>query len=122
MNALVVDDDDIVLRSCQRVLSEAGYAVRLAPNARAALEAIAQETPDLVIADVKMPVRDGIWLAHQILKQYPTLPIIITSGYVVPEVVQQAFDLGAAVFLPKPFTPDELLATVRKALNKEQVP
>jgi DNA-binding response OmpR family regulator len=122
MRALVVDDDRVVLASCQRVLAAEGFGVCLAPSARAALDAMARERLDLAIIDVKMPERDGLWLIRQLLDQRPSLPIIVMSGYAVPEVIQEGLAQGAALFLAKPFTPEELLASVQTALKKGGAP
>lgn len=119
MNALVVDDDRIVLHSCERVLSAEGFDVRVATSARGAMQALEARVPDVMIVDVKMPELDGMWLTREIGEKCPGVPVIVSSGYAVPEVAQQGLALGAADFLPKPFTPDELIASVRKALKKE---
>ena len=120
MKALVVDDDGVVLSSCDRVLAPQGFTVRLVPSARAALAALEQEVPDLLIVDVKMPEMDGLGLLRRIRERHPALPTVMMSGYAVPEMIQQGLALGADDFLSKPFTPDELLASVHKALTKER--
>lgn len=114
---LVVDDDSIVLDSCQRILEAEGFEVSLVSNAEGALEAVEREDFALLVVDVKMPKRDGMYLMQEIKKQRPEIPIIVMSGYPTDETVADGVRMGAAQFIPKPFTPDELLRSVRQVLK-----
>jgi len=114
---LVVDDDSIVLDSCQRVLADEGFEVSLASNADGALKTMEGEDFALLLIDVKMPKRDGLYLMGEIRKKWPKTPIIAMSGYPTPETIADGVRMGAAKFIPKPFTPDELLQSVCQVLE-----
>ncbi len=120
MKILVVDDQSIVLDSCQKVLESEGFDVYLVPSADKALEAIKNENFGLLLVDVKMPGHDGFYLMREVKKKWPDIPIIVMSGYPTSETITGATELGAAAFIPKPFTPDELLEIVHQALRKEE--
>lgn len=120
---LVVDDDRIVLESCRRVLENVGHRVFLVESAKQAIDLLEMEYFDLLIIDVKMPVQDGIYLLEQIkskwpLDIWPELPVIVMSGYPTPRTIIDGLDRGAADFIPKPFTPDELISSVNKVLKR----
>ena len=113
MRVLVVDDEPIVLKSCRLVLEAEGWEVVSAASVEEALSRLESITPDLLLIDVKMPVHDGMYLMRQVKEMKPDIPIIVMSGYPTRETISKAEDLGAATFLPKPFTPDELADTLR---------
>jgi len=120
---LVVDDDRIVLDSCKRVLEAEGYKVYLVLSAPEAIEFLETEYIDLMIMDVKMPEKDGMYLLDKIrekwpLEYWPELPVLVMSGYPTPGTVHDIQKRGARDFIPKPFTPDELLNAVHKALQR----
>jgi DNA-binding NtrC family response regulator len=118
MRILVVDDDPTVLKSCQRVLEAEGFDVYLVPSADKAIEAMRNDDFALLLVDIKMPQRDGIYLMSEIEKEWPHIPIIVMSGYGTEQTVQQAMETGAASFIAKPFTPTELLNALQKVLEK----
>jgi DNA-binding NtrC family response regulator len=116
MRILVVDDDKIVLDSCTRVLASEGYEVYTAISAGDALNTLEVSTFDLLLIDVKMPEEDGISLMHQVQQQWPDIPMILMSGYSTTATMEEGVQMGAGVFLSKPFTPDELSESVTRAL------
>ena len=120
MKILVVDDEDIVLESCQAVFELEGFEVILVPSADKAIEAMKNDNFALLLIDVKMPKHDGMYLMEKIKKQWPNIPIIVMSGYCTTETINEAFRMGAANFIAKPFEPDELVKTVRNTMKKEE--
>jgi len=120
MRVLVVDDEAIVLKSCQAVLEAEGWDVSLAGSVAAALVVIDAAPPALLLVDVKMPVQDGMHLMRCLKQRESGIPVVIMSGYSTAETIREAEDLGAVAFLSKPFTPDELAATVRSVQKKLQ--
>jgi DNA-binding NtrC family response regulator len=120
MKILVVDDEDIVLESCQAVFELEGFEVMLVPSADKAIEAMKNDNFVLLLIDVKMPKHDGMYLMEKIKKQWPNIPIIVMSGYCTTETINEAFRMGAANFIAKPFEPDELVKTVRNTMKKEE--
>jgi len=119
VNILVVDDDPIVLASCRRVLEAEGYDVVTVASVGEALEAVAQREYGLMLIDVKMPERDGFQLMAKMTEWRLRVPIIVMSGYTTSETVLASLQGGAFAFIPKPFTPEELLASVRVAVSAE---
>ena len=118
VKTLIVDDDPIVLDSCKRVFEAEGFEVCLVPSADKALEVMKNNIFDILLIDVKMPERDGMYLMREVKEQWPEVPIVVMSGYPTPETIAGGFQLGAEKFIAKPFTPDELLAIVRQVLHK----
>ncbi|MBN2325434.1 MAG: response regulator [Spirochaetes bacterium] len=122
---LVVDDDKIVLESCKRILEDEGYKVILVESAEGAIDLLEMEYVDLLIMDMKMPTHDGMYLFEQIKRKWPLdiwpeLPVIVMSGYPTPKTIKDGLNRGAADFIPKPFTPDELISSVNKALKRRK--
>ena len=122
MKILVVDDEGIVLDSCRRVLESEGFEVFLAKSAKEAFEAVEKEVFSVLLIDIKMPEHDGIYLMQEVRKKCADVPIIVMSGYSTMEAIAHAANMGAATFIPKPFTPDELIETVRRVIEKEISP
>jgi len=120
MKILVVDDERIVLDSCQKVLEADGFEVYLVPSANKALQAMKKEGFGLLLVDIKMPEHDGLYLMREVKKKWPDMPIIVMSGYPTTNTIEGAVKMEAAAFIAKPFTPDELLETIRHIIQKEE--
>jgi len=120
MKILVVDDEPVVLNSCRKVLEEDGFDVCLVSSADEALKLIEDEDFDLLLVDVKMPKHDGIYLMQKVKQQWPDIPIIGMSGYTTPDTITDGLKMGAAAFIAKPFTPDELIKELRQVISKEK--
>jgi CheY-like chemotaxis protein len=123
---LVVDDDPFVLQSCRKILEAEGFKVTAVASAREAIETLELNYADLMITDIKMPEQDGFYLLGKIrekwpLASWPELPVLVMTGYPTPETLRQLKRSGVRKFIPKPFTPDELIAAVRK-LGERSVP
>ncbi len=122
---LVVDDDEIVLNSCKRILELEGYELILVSNAKGAIKKLQNEHFDVIIMDVKMPDKDGIYLLEKIREKWPPqtwseLPILVMSGYPTPETKYAVIEKGAKDFISKPFTPDELVDAVNKLIQRSE--
>ena len=119
MKILVVDDEGIILNSCQKVLEAEGFEVVPVPSAQKALMALEREDFSLLLIDVKMPEHDGMYLMEEAKKKWAEIPMIVMSGYDTTDTIEEAIQKGAATFIPKPFTPDELIEVVRQVIKKE---
>jgi DNA-binding NtrC family response regulator len=117
MRILVVDDENIVLESCRRVLEVEGFEVVLVPSAEDAMRAIENEWFSLVLLDLKMPKRDGQFLIGEIKKMAIHIPIIVMTGYSTLNTIKEVSNMGIDHFIAKPFTPDELLEAVKEVLE-----
>lgn len=120
---LIVDDDELSRSLLELTLRQAGHQVRLAANGAEALLMARKEIPELLIADVMMPVTDGFELCRQ-CKADPTLqgiPIILySSSYIDPQEAELGLGLGACRYLIKPVSPEQVLDTVEEVLKDLQ--
>ena len=115
---LVVDDVANTLEVLRRNLTAAGYNVFTAPGVPEAV-GIAESTPlDLVITDLKMPKVSGIDLVRYVRENLQNTEVMMITGYPSIEGAVEAVKMGAEDYLPKPFTDEELLGAVRRALDK----
>ncbi len=103
---LVVDDDPVIGRSFDRVLSGKGYAVMRVASGEEALKRLKEGDYDAVFTDVRMPGMSGLELAEILKKTRPWLPVLIVTAYGSDEVEKQAGEAGVSGFLRKPLTPD----------------
>lgn len=113
---LVVDDDPVVGRSFDRVLTGKGYAVISASDGEEALEKLAREDYDVVFTDIKMPGMNGIEVAARIKATRPWLPVVIVTGYGSEENESRAKSAGVSAFLRKPLSPDMIEQSAQAAL------
>ena len=102
---LVVDDDQVVGMSFERVLTNKGYRVDTALSGREAFEKYAGGDFDMVFTDLRMPDQDGLEVARRIKEMNPWLPIVVVTGYGTQEAEAKAKAIGVAEFLQKPLTP-----------------
>jgi DNA-binding NtrC family response regulator len=112
---LVVDDEPVIVESAAKTLSAEGYAVRTAAAAESALALLRAEAPDVVLIDLKLPALSGFDLLEVIRNEFPRVAAILMTGYATEENASTALEHGAAIFLPKPFTFEELLGAVERA-------
>ena len=118
---LVVDDDDGVRRVVAAILEDEGYEVLTAREAAEALAVLADNSVALVVSDVKMPGRDGLWLLRQIRPSYEDTAVILLTGFGEIDSAVQALKEGAADYLRKPVRVNELSAAVVKALDRRRL-
>lgn len=118
---LIVDDEEIVRKSCVRILSPEGYNLETAKNAGEALEKLQDEPFDLVLADLIMPDITGIDLLKKIKEEWPETEVIIITGYGTVKTAVDALKYGAYDFIEKPFTPEVLLNSVGRCLEKKKL-
>ena len=117
LQVLVIDDDAVVGRSFDRVLSEKGYQVSTALNGEQALETIENKQFDVVFTDIKMPGMDGLEVTERIKARCPWTPVVVITGYGTQANEVRASVLGANGFVRKPLTPEMIESITLKALN-----
>ena len=115
---LVVDDDPVVGRSFDRVLSGKGYAVITASNGQDALNKLEAEDYDVVFTDIKMPGMSGLEMAERVKERRPWLPVVIVTGYGSPGNEARAEAAGVSGFLRKPLSPEMIEGSAQKALSE----
>jgi nitrogen regulation protein NR(I) len=116
-NVLIIDDDDQLRKSFQRLLSEEGYAAEGAPSGESGLELIRQGLPDLVILDMRLPGISGLETFRRIHELEPKLPVIIMTAYGTTETAIEATKQGAFDYILKPFEIPDMLQVIRNALE-----
>lgn len=114
---MVIDDEQIVLDSVEKILVEENCKVDLTLSSREGLDWAVQRQYDIVLTDVRMPEIGGMRVLRDLKRAKPSLPVLIITGYATVQSAVQAMKLGAADYLEKPFTPDELLNAVAAALD-----
>lgn len=115
---LVVDDDRAVRISTARALELEGYDVDVAVDGAAALDAVDELHPDVVLLDVMMPNVDGLTVCRRLRARGDRTPILMLTARVEVSDRVSGLDAGADDYLPKPFALDELLARVRALLRR----
>jgi NADH-quinone oxidoreductase E subunit len=116
-NILVVDDEPIVLKSCERTLSPEGFNVITVERAKEALEILKRDTIDLVITDLKMPEMDGVEFIRHIRDIKPDIGVVVITGYPSQESLKETLSLKILDYLPKPFSPALLLDVTMRAID-----
>jgi signal transduction histidine kinase len=110
----VIDDDDIMLLSCRRILEKAGYQVETFSSGLEGIRRIKDVRPELLLVDLKMPELDGLQVIERVRAVDPDVVIAVITGYATISTAVDAMKAGAYDFLPKPFTPDELRLIVNR--------
>jgi response regulator RpfG family c-di-GMP phosphodiesterase len=118
---LIVDDDASVRDVISVLLQEEGYDCRTASSAEAALDIAAAEAPPLVISDMKMPGRDGIWLLEALRERYSETAVIMLTGYGDIEAAVDCLRRGAVDYLLKPPKLTDLIRAIERALAKRRI-
>ena len=121
VRVLAVDDDPQALRYVRDALSKAGYTPIVTGDPEEALRLVEEEKPRLALLDLMLPGTDGIELMRDILEM-ADVPVIFLSAYGRDELIARAFDMGAADYVVKPFSPTELAARIRAALRRREAP
>ena len=115
---LVIDDEQIVHESVQRILVEEGYEVEGALRVDQALDLLAKRSYDLVLTDLMMPDRSGMDAVEAVARDHPHTGVVMFTGFATVDSAVESMKLGALDYLPKPFTPEELIQVTEKALEK----
>ena len=114
----VVDDDDSIRWVLERALRASGLMSRVFTSAESALVALRQESPDVLLTDIRMPGKSGLKLLDDISASHPHLPVIVMTAHTDLDAAVASYQGGAFEYLPKPFDIDEAVALVRRAVHK----
>jgi len=117
---LIVDDEEIVHKSCKRIFRKDPYQIDYVYSGEEALSKVDQAPYDIVITDLMMPGLSGMDLLKRLVKERPQITVIIFTGFATVDSVREALKLGAFDYVPKPFTPDELRDVVKNAIQARQ--
>ena len=119
---LVVEDEPAICKVCSLILASEGFEVDIAANGRIAEGMIEENRYDLCLIDLRTPVMNGMDLYQWLNSAYPekATRVIFTTGDVLGGDIKSFLEDSGRLFLPKPFTPDDLKAVVREALQQLQ--
>ncbi len=121
IKVLIVDDEAVIRKGLCRVMEGRGYQVETAESGFGAIEKLQKEPFSIVITDLKMPGMDGIEVLKAIKILQPDVPVIIITGYSTVDTAVDAMKNGAFDYISKPFTPDQMIEMVEKALEQRTV-
>ena len=118
IRVMVVDDERDIRDGSERILTRAGYEVVIASNGNEALDLLTSEPVSIVLLDLKMPGIDGMEVLERINRDFPSILVIIITGFATVETAIEAMKQSAYDFIPKPFEPDQLRIVVNRAADK----
>ncbi|MGD0188047.1 MAG: response regulator [Roseiarcus sp.] len=118
---LVVDDDPVVSKSFDRVLTSKGYAVITAQSGEEAMRKLSEENYDVVYTDIRMPGMSGLEVAEQVKARKPWTPVVIITGYGSEAAESRAKAAGVVGFMHKPLSPEMIEDSARDALAEPAV-
>jgi len=118
IRVMVVDDERDIRDGSERILIRAGYEVVLASNGNDALDLLSSTPVSIVLLDLKMPGIDGMEVLERINRDFPSILVIIITGFATVETAIEAMKQSAYDFIPKPFEPDQLRIVVNRAADK----
>ncbi len=118
---LIVDDDQAGRSLILSLLSQEGYDCRTAGGAEQAVEFAGSEAIQLVVSELKMPGRDGLWLVERLTDRFPDIPVIILSSFADTEAAVESLRRGATDYLLKPPKTTNLIRAIERALAKQRV-
>ncbi|MDH3566644.1 MAG: response regulator, partial [Desulfobacteraceae bacterium] len=114
---LIIDDDDQLRKSFNKLLTDEGYRAKCAASGEAGLKIVQQEVLDLVILDMRLPGMNGLETFQAIHKMEPKLPVIIMTAFGTTETAIEATKMGAFDYILKPFDIPEMLVVIKQALE-----
>jgi DNA-binding NtrC family response regulator len=118
---LVVDDELGICQSCVKILSKENHQVEYALNGYDALKMMQEKPFEVIITDLKMSSMGGMEVLRRVKESYPDSMVIVITGYASVSSTVEVMKMGAHDYLPKPFTPEELRAVVRRALADREI-
>ena len=120
-NILVVDDEKGIREGCRRILMSEGFSVDVAENGQEGLKAVKTKPFDLILVDLMMPVMGGLDMMEAVGSYDPEIIMIVITGFATIETAVDAMKHGAYDYIPKPFSPDQVLAVVNRGLEKRRL-
>ncbi len=118
---LVVDDEEGIRKALERFLTRLGYQVAVASNATEALQRLAEDHPQTMLCDIRMPETSGVELLPKVLAQDPDLAVIMLTAIDEPRTAIECLKLGAYDYLIKPVDLEELEMALQHALRQRQL-
>ena len=114
LKILIIDDEEVICNACHLILSEKGHTVERKMDGAAGLKALYSNSYDVILLDMMLPDMEGMEILKTIKQKTPQAGVIVITGYSTVANALKAMKLGAADYLSKPFSEDELLASIEK--------
>lgn len=118
---LVVDDELVICKSCEKIFRRAGHEVQYSTSGKEALKLIDACEYDIIFTDLKMVDIGGMEVLQRVKQKHPDIVVVVITGFATIASAVETMRSGAFDFLPKPFTPSELLAVLERALEKRKL-
>ena len=116
---LIIDDEEIVLKSCRRIFEAEGFDVVTTNNPQEGLQLASDTSFDVILVDWMMPGLDGMDVVEEIDRRSPNSAMVMISGYPSVGRATEAMKRGAMDYVAKPFKPEEILMAVKKAVRRK---
>jgi len=121
INALVIDDEQIVLDSVRKILTAENCEVSTTSRGKNGIKMALGGHYDIVLTDIRMPDIGGLIVLRDIKRKKPSLPVLVITGYATIRSAVQAIKLGAADYIEKPFSPEQLIESISTAIQQSRV-
>lgn len=118
--ALIVDDEQAIVKNFSRLLKEDGFNVCVATNGKEALEQVNKHNFDLMLIDFRLPDIDGTDLVEKMGKKAKNATKLMITGFATLETRVKALEFNIDAFVEKPITPDDLLSLIRMKMSERQ--
>jgi DNA-binding response OmpR family regulator len=121
---LIVDDEPNIVTALEFLLKQSGYDIRLAANGAEALEQVENYRPDVVLMDVMMPIKSGFEVCQRMRErpEFDQIKIVMLSAKGSEAEVSKGLSLGADLYITKPFSTQELVATINRLFEPGGTP
>ena len=116
---LIIDDEEIVLKSCRKIFEAEGFEVITTANPQEGLKLVSEKSFDVILCDWMMPGFDGMDVVEEIDKRSPNSTVVMISGYPSVGRATEAMKRGAMDYVAKPFRPEEIIEVVKKAVRRK---
>jgi formate/nitrite transporter len=116
---LIIDDEEIVLRSCRKIFEAEGFDVVTTTSPQEGLKLVSESSFDVILVDWMMPGFDGMDVVEEIDRRSPNSAVVMISGYPTVGRATEAMKRGAMDYVAKPFKPEEILMVVKKAVRRK---
>ncbi|HVG44953.1 MAG TPA: sigma-54 dependent transcriptional regulator [Longimicrobium sp.] len=118
ITVLIVDDEELLVKSCGQILASEGYTVFTEGRGRNALDVVRRQRPDIVLTDLNLPDTDGLALLKDIKKLAPETLVVMITGFATVDSSVEAIRAGAYDYIPKPFTATQLRILIGRAAQQ----
>lgn len=121
ISILVIDDEAVIRDGLQRILDGERFVVETCKSGHRGIELLQEQEFDLIVTDLKMPGMNGIEVLKAVKALQPDVPVIMITGYATVDTAVEAMKHGAVDYIAKPFTPDQFLEKVERALEQRNL-